>query len=328
MDLNQIVLFTRVVEAGSFTAAAKALGLPVSSVSRGVVHLEESLGARLLQRTTRKLSLTEAGKHFFDEATGAVGALEQAAERVADSSQQAHGTVRITLPVDLGDSFLAVTLADFHRKHPRIRVEVDLQNQRVDLVQDGFDLALRGGKMEDSSLVGRKVAETDMGLYAAQSYLELHPAPQRFADLSKHACLCFRSMSSSWTLEGPNGPETVKVSGPLAANDISLLTRSAGLGLGITLLPVARAMNRARAPFEPQLVRLLPEYSLRGGALWLLWPSTRYLPLRVALLRDHLFDAFQDMQRKCESAEHALGPECGQALPAVAKRRTRGKRKT
>lgn len=306
MDLNQVALFTRVVESGSFTAAAKHLGLPVSSVSRGIVHLEESLGARLLQRTTRKLSLTDAGKVFFDEVTGAMGALEEAAERVSDTGREATGTVRLTLPVDLGDDFFAQTMAAFSAKHPRVRVEIELQNRRVDMVQEGFDLALRGGKMEDSSLVGRKIADSDLGLYASAEYLERRGTPQHFADLAEHECLTLRHMSTSWTLTGPNGPETVKIKGPMSANDIALLTRAGALGMGVVLLPTSNALSCARDRLLPTLTRILPEYVLNGGALWLLWPSARHMPLRVALLRDHLSDAFSQLKADCSAMEERI----------------------
>jgi DNA-binding transcriptional LysR family regulator len=302
MDLNQIVLFTRVVETGSFTAAAKALGLPVSSVSRGVVHLEESLGTRLLQRTTRKLNLTDAGRHFFEQSVSALESLGQAVERVAESTHEAQGTVRITIPMDLGDSFLVATLADFNRMHPKVRVEVELQNRRVDLIEEGFDLALRGGKLEDSSLVGRKIADTELGVYASEEYLARHGTPARLSDLAEHECLCLRAMASTWTLDGPNGAESVKVRGPLISNDLSFLTRAAAFGLGLAVLPTSLMLSRARAGFGRLFVRVLPEYSHRHSALWLLWPSARHLPLRVVLLRDHLLAAFEQLQRDCEAA--------------------------
>jgi DNA-binding transcriptional LysR family regulator len=306
MDLNQVALFTRVVEAGSFTAAAKHLGLPVSSVSRGIVHLEESLGARLLQRTTRKLSLTEAGRHFFDEVTGAMGALEEAAERVQDQRREASGLVRITLPVDLGDDFFARTVSEFCSAHPHVRIDVELSNRRVDLVQEGFDLALRGGKMEDSSLVGRKVADTDLGLYATSEYLARRGNPQSLAELAEHDCLSLRHMVSGWVLTGPEGAETVKVKGPILANDFAVLTRTCSLGMGIALLPTGAGLSCGRDRLSLNLIRVLPEYVVGGGALWLLWPSARHMPMRVALFRDYLTAEIQRHQGKCDEMQKKL----------------------
>jgi DNA-binding transcriptional LysR family regulator len=207
IDLNQVATFVKVVESGSFTAAAAALGLPKSSVSRGVGRLEDSLGVRLLQRTTRKLHLTEAGRGYFQQARVALGGLHEANAVVADLGQEPHGTVRITTPADSGDGLFANLIAGFVALHPRIRVEVSLTGRRVDLVAEGFDLAVRAGPLDDSSLVARRVAATDLRLYAAPSYLERRGRPRRLADLAAHDCLALRTSQGlfPWRLTGPRG---------------------------------------------------------------------------------------------------------------------------
>ncbi|MBC8131381.1 MAG: LysR family transcriptional regulator, partial [Deltaproteobacteria bacterium] len=217
MDLNRISTFVRVVETGTFTAAAAALGLPKSSVSRGVAQLEEALGVRLLQRTTRKLNLTDAGRSYFQRVRAAMSGLEQANSAAADTEHEPRGIVRVTAPGDFGNGLLSAVIADFLLLHPRIHVDVTLTGRWVNLVEEGFDLAVRAGKLRDSSLVARKIAVTDMGLYAAPTYLERRGRPRRLGELANHECLLHRSGKGimPWRLTGPRGPELVSVSGPV-----------------------------------------------------------------------------------------------------------------
>ena len=185
MDLNQIGTFVRVVDSGTFTAAAAALGLPKSSVSRGVAALEEALGVRLLQRTTRKLSLTDAGRHYYQQVRASLSGLDQANSAVADLGGAPRGTVRLTAPPDFGEGMFPEVIAHFVRRYPGIQLDVVLTQRRVNLIDEGFDLALRAGKLEDSSLVARKIAGSELGLYAAPSYLERRGSPKRLAELTK-----------------------------------------------------------------------------------------------------------------------------------------------
>ena len=298
MDLNQIQLFTRVVEAGSFTAAAKALALPTSSVSRGVMRLEAELGTRLLQRTTRKLHLTKAGRRFYEEVTGAVGAIEQAINAASERDREARGTVRVTLPPDLGGGFLASVVADFHRKHPCVEIDAELVSRRVDLVDEGFDLAVRAGKLGDSSLVARKISDSSLGLFASPAYLRERGRPEKLADLARHDCLCHRGTTSTWTLEGPKGAESVNVTTVLRSNELGFLMWATGAGIGVGLLPI-EVIGRVRTEHLPPLERLLPEYSQGGASLSVLWPSARYVPRRVELFREHLIQALLELHREC-----------------------------
>ena len=287
MDLNQVGTFIRVVEHGSFTAAAAVVGLPKSSVSRGVAQLEEALGVRLLQRTTRKLNLTEAGRRYYQQVRRALGEVEQANSAVADMGNEPRGLVRLTAPGDFSGGQLSSALADFLLRYPQIQIDLWITQRWVNLVEEGFDLAIRAGELRDSSLVARKLAVTELGLFAAPAYIEKHGRPRRLADLGKHACLVHRSGRGlqPWRLTGPRGAETVAVTGPVIADDFAIIMRLAVKGLGIALLPEVSC--------EPEvasgaLVRLLPAYALRGGAVQIVSPPLRYVPARVALLRDHL----------------------------------------
>jgi DNA-binding transcriptional LysR family regulator len=287
MDLNQIGTFVRVVESGTFTAAATVMGLPKSSVSRGVAALEESLGVRLLQRTTRKLSLTEAGRHYYQQARTALGELDQAGSAVADMGSEPRGTVRITAPADFGDGMFSEIIADFLKRYPRIQLDVVLTGRRVNLIEEGFDLAVRAGKLEDSSLVARKVAGAELGLYASPAYLERRGRPKRLADLTKHDCVLHRTARGvfPWRLNGPRGPELVAVSGVATVDSFQFVRGLVVAGVGIALLPdLGVEEDLARGA----LARILPAYGLREGSLHVVTPPLRHIPARVALLREHL----------------------------------------
>jgi DNA-binding transcriptional LysR family regulator len=287
MDLNQIGTFIRVVDNGSFTAAAGVMGLPKSSVSRGVAQLEESLGVRLLQRTTRKLNLTEAGRRYYQQVRRALGDIEQASSAAADMGTEPRGLVRLTAPGDFSGGQLSSALADFLLRYPRIQIDLWITQRWVNLVEEGFDLAIRAGQLRDSSLVARKLAASELALFAAPAYLERRGRPRRVADLGKHDCLLHRSGRGlmPWRLTGPRGAETVAVKGPVTADDFTVILRLAIKGLGIALLPEVACDQEVSSG---ALVRLLPAYALRGGAVQIVSPPLRYVPARVALLRDHL----------------------------------------
>jgi DNA-binding transcriptional LysR family regulator len=283
VDLNRIAVFVRVVDEASFTAAADALGVPKSSVSRSVSQLEADLGVLLLHRTTRKLKLTDAGTAYYARAKQALASLESANADVSTLDGEPRGLVRMTAPIDAGSEILADLIARFVREHPAVQVELVLTGKRLDLVDEGIDLALRAGKLDDSSLIARKVLDADLGLFASEEYLARRGRPKRIADLAHHDCLIFRPMGTTWTLVGPEGEETVEVSGSIIADEMSFLVRAIASHAGIGLLPTFIARRAS-------LVRLLPESRRSGGAVYLVMPSKR-VPRRVALLRDYLIEA-------------------------------------
>lgn len=289
MDLNKVAVFLRVVESQSFTAAAIALGVPKSTVSRSVAQLEEALGVRLLQRTTRKLSLTDAGVTYYERSSRALADLAEASAAVSDMQGTPRGTVRVTAPVDLGLGVLGEIIVRFVRRYPGIRVDLDLSARTVDLVAEGFDLALRAGRLGDSSLVARKIGAIAARLYATPVYLRRRGTPRSVADLASHDCVLFRPRSEKveWQLAGPSGVESVEVTGAIAANDLSFVQKMVLDGMGIGLVPwflCARELERK------QLVHVLPDYASPGGSLNLVYPSSRHLPQRVALFRDFVIE--------------------------------------
>ncbi len=289
MDLNRVAIFARVVEHGSFTAAAKSLGLPKSSVSRSVTRLEDDLGVRLLRRTTRQLSVTDAGREYFQRARTALDGLDEAANAVSDREREPQGVVRLTAPVDIGVSVLSDILPRFTAAYPKIHVELSLSARVVDLVEEGFDLAVRAGRLRDSSLVARKLAESPGGLFASPEYLKRKKKPRKLKDLASHDCVLFRAHGgrATWELLGPHGVETVDVGGTVSGDDMMFVQEAVRYGLGIGVLPTFLSGCVAR---ESGFVRVLPDYASQPSTIHLVSPSARQVPVRVALLRDFLFE--------------------------------------
>jgi DNA-binding transcriptional LysR family regulator len=289
MDLNRVAVFVSVVATESFTAAAAKLGVPKSSVSRGVSQLEEELGVRLLERTTRKLSLTEAGEAFYRRAQPALAGLEEASAVANSLRREPRGTVRMTAPLELGVAVLPKLVVEFTKKYPTIQIALSLTSRVVDLVGEQFDLALRAGKLEDSSLVARKISNVDLALYASPAYLDRRGRPKSVAELAKHDCILHRSRGGgdTWTLGGPQGEEQVDVNGPVQADAMFFLMDAAIAGGGIALLPQDVADAEFRAS---RLERVLDKHGVRGGAYYLLMPSSRLVPAHVVLFRDFLLE--------------------------------------
>jgi len=290
VDLNRVAVFLRVVQAQSFTAAALALGLPKSSVSRSVARLEESLGVQLLQRTTRALQLTEAGRVYFDEASRALSALEQAHATLSQVDARPQGAVRITAPVDIGARVLAPLAARFARRTPGITLEFVLTSKVVNLVDDGVDLAVRAGTLRDSSLISRRVSGHDPWLLASPAYLDARGAPGSVQELAGHDCVLFRPRRGrqEWVLSGPDGVQRFEAHGPMAADDFMFLREAVLAGAGIGLLP---ALLCEQDVARGRLVRLLSPYIGPSASLQVVWPASRHVPRRVVLVREWLVKA-------------------------------------
>jgi DNA-binding transcriptional LysR family regulator len=307
LDLNQVRAFVRVLEAGSFTEAARALGLPKSSVSRRVGALERTLRVRLLQRSTRKLVPTEAGRAYFERARAALAGLAEASAAVTDMSREIAGKIRFTAGGD-NTGMLVGLVAEFLARHPKVQLDVVLTPRRVDLIQEGFDLAMRAGPLIDSSLIVRRIGRTDHGLYATRAYLRREGTPRRVSDLSRHRFILMGepNQREQLRLTGPDGEHTVRIDGPLVAHDLSFAADAVAAGIGIALVPNAYlgwALKGGLRSDWTQLVRVLPEYGLRGAELTLVSPPVAYEPARVGLLRDFLTDRLRPIFEACAVAE-------------------------
>ena len=300
MDLNRVSAFVRVVQDGSFTAAARTLGLPKSSISRSVAQLEDDLGIRLLQRTTRQLHLTDAGAAYFERVSRALGDIGEATSAASDAQSELSGVVRITAPVDIGIWSLAGIIGRFVRKHPKIRVDVSLTGRVVDLVAEGFDLAVRAGPLRDSSLVARRVGELQSVAYASPRYIARRGMPQSLEDLSTHDCVLFRSTggTATWELRNDDGTTaSVDVAGLVSSDDLSFVRKAVLAGSGIGVLPTFLC---GRAEATGKLVRVLGQWSLNGAVLHVAYPSARFVPQRVVVLREHLLTELGNLGKECE----------------------------
>lgn len=290
MNLVQVRAFVAVVEARSFTAAGKMLGAPTSSVSRAVARLEGALGTKLFERTTRKTTLSAAGRLYYDYARRALGALEEGESRVGELLGQPRGEVKLTVPIHLDSGFLARQLVLFARAYPQVRLTVVPTNRWVDIGGEGFDLALRvQSESDDAELVLRKLGEFHAWLVASPAYLRTHGTPRRPRDLERHACVNFRDTCVPLRMIGPRGLETVEVGGPISTNDMHLARQLVEQGAGVGPLVFSPG---DRPGLGKSLVRVLPDYIVEGPSLFVATPSRKSQPLRVRLLREFLIEAY------------------------------------
>ncbi|RWH84425.1 MAG: LysR family transcriptional regulator [Mesorhizobium sp.] len=284
LDLNDIVVFARVVETGSFTAAARLLAMPKTTVSRRVAALEREVGVRLLQRTTRSLNVTDAGRLYYEQSSQALRTIEEANLRLAEARAEPSGTIRISAPVGFGGHFLTAAVVDFLAIYPKTKVELRLTDDKLNLVEDGIDLAFRTGILQDSTLIARKLGSTHRLLCASPDYLARRGVPERLADLAHHQCVIAGPSTSGthWVLDGPHGQETVTVVGRFAANEMQAVVAATLAGFGIAQLPHSIAeplINGGR------LSRVLRDYTTPVGGLHVLYPSSRHLsPLVKAFI--------------------------------------------
>lgn len=292
-ELDSMALFARVVEAGGFSPAARELGQSKSSVSKRVARLEDRLGVRLLNRTTRRLSLTEAGEAFYAGCRRMLSEAEAAEEAVTYLAAAPRGTLRINAPMSFGQWHLAPALADFLRRCPELSVELVLDDREVNLVQEGFDVGIRIRELADSSLIARRLTLSRRVLCAAPAYLEARGRPERPEDLTRHDCLLYSYLSDPavWTFRGRQGRRRVRVSSRLKANNGEALREAAGAGYGIAFLPTFIVGDAIRAG---RLACLLAEWTGNTGVpIHVIYPAGRNLSPKVRVFVDFLAERFR-----------------------------------
>ncbi|MGO1071792.1 LysR family transcriptional regulator [Lysobacter sp. CA199] len=291
LDINAVAVFVQTVKAGSFAAAGRRLDQPANTVSRRVQQLEEQLGARLLQRSTRKLSLTSAGREFFERCVAGIEDIESAQLRLSETGQVPRGTVRVAVPADFFEFFPLQRVEGLLAEHPLLKLEFMLSDARVDLIEHAIDVAFRAGELEDSSYVARRLdGRQELILVATPEYLRARGEPESLAALAASDCVVALSAQGKtlWRLDGPEGAVEVRVGGRFAANTLLSQLRAVRAGLGIGLMPV---MTVADEVHEGRLVRVLPQYVRRSSGLYAVYPSRRQLPRGVAVLIE-LVEAF------------------------------------
>ncbi|MHC8308259.1 LysR family transcriptional regulator [Pseudomonas sp. GT1P32] len=282
LDLNDIAMFVQVVRCGSFAEAARQLGMPPNTVSRRIQQLETQLGTRLMQRSTRKLTLTSAGLGFHERCVGAVDGLLEAGQALMTGSHEPSGRVRVAAPADFFDFFQMQWVTEFLTAHPRVRLDFVLSDAKADLIAEQIDVAFRGGPLRDSGYVGRQILDPrSVGMVASPTYLAARGSPRTLQDLINHDCVISAHPGghATWRLVGPNGEEEVQVTGRFSGNTAQALRKAAVAGLGIALLPPVMAKLEVEAG---ALVPVLPQYQPNGYGLNVLYPSRRQLPLAVS----------------------------------------------
>ncbi|MFP2896388.1 LysR substrate-binding domain-containing protein [Corallococcus sp. 4LFB] len=288
MDLNELLVFARVVQAGSFTAAAKALRMPKSTVSRKVSELEERVGAQLLQRTTRTLHLTEVGRAYYAHCERIVAEAEAAELAVTRMQAGPHGLLRVTTPLSV--HFLAPMVARFMEQYPDVQLELFCTDRAVDLMEEGFDLAVRAGRLPDSSLMARRLGDIEWLVVASPEYLHARGTPRTPSDLAKHDCLFFGTSleSNVWTLHAGGRSVDVKVSGRLVINEPDMLRAVTLVGAGVALIPGQQCVEDLESG---RLQRVLPDWSSAGAPVHAVYPPTRHhvpkVMAFVEVLREH-----------------------------------------
>jgi DNA-binding transcriptional LysR family regulator len=289
-DIINLETFAAVVDAGGFSRAAERMETTPGAVSRRIAALEQRLGLRLFNRTTRALNLTEAGEHYYRDVSAILQALGDAEDRVSHLSESPSGDLRVAAPMSFAVRALAPLLPGFRARYPELRLSLDLDDRMIDIVAAGVDLALRIGPLGDSSLVARRIVEFERLFCAAPTYLDRRGRPETPAELRRHACLHYSNVGvrEEWSLSGPDGTEIIEVQGPLCANNGDLLRRAALGGMGICSLPefiVAEDLAAGR------LERVLADHHTPRLVLAAVWPSRRFVPAKVRAFVDYLVDA-------------------------------------
>jgi DNA-binding transcriptional LysR family regulator len=294
--LGAIQVFAQVVESGSFAKAADRLSLSTSAASRHVAELESHLQTRLLNRTTRRVSLTESGRAFYERSVQLLADLAEAEQEASSAAVVPRGTIRLTTSVNFGVRHVAPAIAEFLARHPEVRFDVSLADRVVDLVEEGFDLAIRIGPPGAENLVARKLGETRLVPCASPQYLAQHGAPKTPEELARHNCFTYEYVSTRhvWRFRDRAGTEhAVRVAGSLHSNNGDLLAEAAAQGAGIVFEPAFIVGPEVRAG---RLVPLLQDYVTPPVPIYALYPSRKHLSAKVRRFVDFLAERFSQAQ--------------------------------
>jgi len=311
-SLYEMSVFARVVANGSLSAAARDLGVSTAVVSRRLAALEARLGVRLVNRTTRRLALTDEGASYHDACARILSEIEDADAAAAAKRVEPQGLLKVALPASFGHKHIAPLIPPFAERYPKIRLAFSLSDRSVNVIEEGFDLAIRIGELEDSSLAARKLAPNRRVVCASPGYLATHPVPRLPEDLQRHNCLTTNDLQMTWEYKGPDGKRgAVRVTGQYACDNWEVLREWAMAGLGVAL---KSTWDVRRQLEEGSLVPLLPGYEFGTDvAIYAVYPHRRYLPAKTRVFIDYLAESF--------------GPEPYWDRPAdpIARKRTEGR---
>jgi DNA-binding transcriptional LysR family regulator len=293
--LDAIKIFVRVVESGgSFTAVARELGLRQPTVSKQIAALEEHLGAQLLMRTSRSLSLTEAGRDFFESAAKTIGELEAAESRIGHGLRSPTGRVRVAIAPGFGELFVVPRLPAFFKRYPHVTLDVIASERPANLVEDGFDVAIRNGAMVESSLVARKIGSTAVVVVASPEYLAKQGEPQKPSDLDHHSCIVFLQGQIGphpWVFAGRSGTVSYPVDGSFRTNDAQLIRTAILGGMGAAQVPYWLFPEELASG---RVTRILRRYEPSSIPISAVRPANRRLPTRVSVFIDFVAEALAE----------------------------------
>ena len=288
-NLGDLEIFASVVATGSMSLTGRALGFSPAVISKRIKRLEDRLGTRLLQRTTRQISLTEAGQGFYDRVLAILAGLEEAEAYIAGRSSQMHGTLKISAPTSFGRLHIAPHLKSFMQAHPELALNLVLSDEFVDIVGGGFDLAIRIAELTDSSLVARRLAPVRRVLCASPAYIDAHGMPEDIDDLRRHICLPAHNLDP-WRLEGPKGSLIFRPEGRLITNSSEVVREAVIAGLGIALRSTWDIGPELR---DGRLMQVLPAYEgSHNVTLSAVYPSRQFLPAKVRVFIDFLAELY------------------------------------
>jgi DNA-binding transcriptional LysR family regulator len=280
MDLNEIAIFIRVVQTGSFTQAAQQLQMPKSTVSSKISALEKRLGVTLIQRTTRKLNVTSAGQAYFKRCVRGLEEIKGGEQELASIQGEPQGLLRVTAPADLGASVLPELVGAFIRKYPKVSIELLLTDRMVDLLAESVDLAVRGGVLEDSSLIARKLGSDYFAPFASPQYLKERGTPTHPRDFRQHECIQFTPMGTeTWEMTNAKGTLQIPVPARIISSDLSMVKKLVVMGNGIALLPTFLCYEEVKAK---KLVRILPEWKSGSAPLHFVYPAQRFVTPKLS----------------------------------------------
>ncbi len=286
-DLDNVLIFVKVAEYASISRAARALSMPISTVSRRLSVLESQLGVTLLRRTTRRVSLTAQGRKYFNECQEPLSLLQEAERVLTHAQRKPEGLLRITVPVVLShDSFLQF-VSGFLRAHPAVRVDLHITNTFLDLIAENVDVAVRFGDLPDSSVVAKRLGENVRYVVAAPEYLKGRELPADPSDLAQHECvmLSAKNNETHWELVSGRRKARMHVSGPVSSRDFNTASTFVLRGHGVGLLPSAQCEEHIA---RGRLVRLLPKWASPPIPVFAVYPSRRFLPLRLSVFLEAL----------------------------------------
>lgn len=298
INAHELTLFSLVVDAKSFNKAAQLAGISSAALSKKISHLEGELGVQLLYRTTRQLSLTEAGEIFYEHAKTIHAQVNDAVSEVTNFSTGLTGTIKMTVPTISGEVLLAQVVSDFCQLHPNLMVEMRLENEFVDLIKEGQDLAIRTGELSDSSLIAKMLIKSNWVVCCSPDYIATHGEPAEIDDLKLHNCYAYTHQAKGaydWHFRRGDRKMSVRISGNFATNNSEALRKAARQGHGIVYVPRFCVYDDL---MSGDLVSLLPDYTPRSLGIYAVYPYSKHQSPKIKLLIEHIKQAYQE-RKEC-----------------------------